>query len=172
MEKLKKLCQDRHSVRSFTSQEVTDEVLKEILEVTRLAPSAGNLQAYEIVVVKDKATRVKLAHAAYGQRYIAEAPVVLVFLALPTVSSQRYGSRGINLYAIQDATIACTYTMLAAQASGLATTWIGAYDDAIVLEILNADNDKVPAAILPLGYAKEEPYVTSRRQLPEFVQEI
>lgn len=120
----KQLCQNRHSIRSFSREPVSDEAIKQIIEAVQTAPSAGNIQAYEIVVVKDPKVRQQLAKAAFGQKFVSEAPVVLAFVALPVISGQRYGSRGAKLYALQDATIACTYAMLAAAALGLSSTWV------------------------------------------------
>ena len=146
------LCRNRHSVRKFTTDPVTDDQIERLLNIVQLAPSAGNLQAYEIVVVKDEELRKQLAEASWGQNFIMEAPVSLVFNALPSVSSVRYKGRGEKLYSIQDATIACTYAMLAATSLGLASVWVGAYDDDRVNQIVNAADDAIPAAILTVGY--------------------
>ncbi len=105
------LIQKRRSVRVFRPLPVEEDKLAKILEAARLAPSAGNLQAYEIYAVAGEDTRKALARAAYGQDFIAAAPIVLVFCAHPARSEPRYGLRGRDLYAIQDATIACCWAM-------------------------------------------------------------
>jgi len=159
----------RRSVRRFQSKALDSERLRKILEAANCAPSAGNLQAYEIYVINDLAARKKLSEAALNQEFIAEAPVVLVFCALPTRSEWRYRQRGVQLYAIQDATIACTFAMLAATELGLGNVWVGAFDDQAVRLAIGATQDSHPIAILPIGYPAEEPRSSSRRRLEEFV---
>jgi nitroreductase len=129
------------------------------------------LQAYEIFLVRDERKKEALADAALGQEFVAEAPVVLVFCANPSRSARRYGSRGRDLYSIQDATIACTFAMLAATSLGLGSCWVGAFDDEEVKRILGI-KDLKPIAILPIGYPAQRPFPTSRRSLKDLVHEI
>lgn len=143
----------RHSVRSFQDKAIADEKLKEILEAAHSAPSAGNLKAREIVVVKNKETKNKLAVAAFNQDFVAKAPIVLVFFAVPSRSAQKYGRRGSEFYTIQDATIAASFAWLQAVMLDLSCCWVGAFDEEKVKEILDAKNEWRPIAILPLGYS-------------------
>ncbi|MCE5311060.1 MAG: nitroreductase family protein [Acidobacteriales bacterium] len=158
----------RRSVRAFTAQPVKAGDLEQILAAANAAPSAGNLQAYEIFLVTQEKQRVLLARAALDQFFIAQAPVVLVFCANQARSAPKYRERGKRLYAIQDATIACTFAMLAATALGFGTVWVGAFDDAAVERVLGRD-DLLPVAILPIGYPGEKPEPTPRRPLADLV---
>jgi len=159
----------RHSIRAFESRPVEDEKIRRIIEAVNLAPSAGDLQAYEIVVVKDAKRKNTLADDALGQGFVAEAPVCLVFLACPERSSRKYGRRGSELYCIQDATIAASYAQLAATALGLASTWVGAFDEDAVSKTIEATRTERPIAILPIGYPAETPDITPRRAISEIV---
>jgi nitroreductase len=152
----------RRSVRAFKPDPVEEWKINRLLEVANLAPSAGDLQAYEIVVVKDRERKRRLSVAALGQDFIEEAPVVFVFLSNPKRSARRYGRRGTELYCIQDATIAAAYLQLAATALGLGSVWVGAFDDEEVSECVNAGELR-PVAIVPVGYPAEEPPITPRR---------
>lgn len=162
----------RHSIRAFTPAHVETFKLQQILEAINRAPSAGNLQAYEIYVVTNAARRTELAEAALNQEFIAQAPVVLVFCAHPERSTEKYGQRGVKLYSIQDATIACTFATLAATALGLATVWVGAFHDEQVRHLINAPEGHIPVAILPIGYAAEEARSRPRRRLSDLVHEV
>jgi len=165
--------QNRQSIRKFTSQAVEETKLHRILEAVNRAPSAGNLQAYRIFVVKDPEVQESLARATGGQRSVAEAPLVLVFCAEPARSAQKYGPRGEQLYCIQDATIACNYAQLAATALGLASVWIGAvFEMEAVRENLKITEDLWPIALLPIGYPAERPKATSRRPLAELIHHV
>lgn len=160
---------ERRSIRTFAATPIEPEKLQTVLEAANLAPSAGNLQAYEIYMVTQPRKREALAQAAGDQEYVARAPVVLVFCAHPARSTPKYGERGARLYSLQDATIACTFAMLAATASGLASVWIGAFDDEAVRQTMSMPKGIVPVAILPVGYAAEQPAPTTRRSLDDLV---
>jgi nitroreductase len=161
----------RRSVRKYKDRPIPDEKLQALLEAVRLAPSAGDLQAFEVVLVREAARRRKLGHAAYGQHFIGRAPVVLVFLASPARSAVDYGHRGEELYCIQDATIACTHAHLAAAAAGLGSTWVGAFDEDAVRRIVGAPANLRPVALLPIGVPAESPAKTPRRTLKDLVRE-
>jgi len=163
------LVQARHSVRKYLDRPVEGEKLQAILEAMNRAPSAGNLQGYEVFVVTSPGKRQELVQAALGQEFLAEAPLVLAFCANGPRSAQKYAERGATLYSIQDATIACTYAMLAAKALDLDTVWVGAFDEAAVSRILGLPTEFRPIVLLPIGYAGGEPRLRPRRELKELV---
>lgn len=163
----------RHSVRKYQgTTEIEPEKLHAILEMACAAPSAGDLQAYQITVIHDQATRDSLREAARGQSFISDAPVCLVFSADPSRSAERFGERGESLYAIQDATIAATYAQLAIVAAGMGSTWVGDFDDDEVKKVLGGNNGLQPIAILSVGYPAELPEPTPRRHLNEVVKQF
>ena len=166
-----RLIQARHSMRTYLQTPVEEEKLHQILEAANRAPSAGNLQGYEIYVVRKKERRQALVQAAYGQDFLAEAPVVLIFCANPDRSAQRYQKRGIQLYSVQDATVACTFAMLAAAELGLSTVWVGAFSEADVRRAAGIPEGLRPVAMLPVGTAGTEPRLTPRRDLKDLVHE-
>ena len=160
----------RHSVRSYQSDlPVEKEKLHAILETACSAPSAGDLQAYKIVVITNTEMRRSLSNAAHEQSFIAEAPVTLIFCAEPARSEEKYGERGRNLYAMQDTTIAAAYAQLAIVAAGMASTWVGYFNEEKVKDIAKLDEGFVPIAMLSLGYPAELPEPTARRKLDEVI---
>jgi nitroreductase len=163
---------ERQSIRAYNAQSIESEKLQQILEAINRAPSAGNLQAYEVYLVCDVKHKTALAKAAYEQEFIAQAPVVLVFCAHANRSAIRYQERGKQLYCVQDATIACTFAMLAATALGLATVWVGAFDDDEVRRTIGAPTTHRPVAMLPVGYADESPRIRRRRSLNDLVHQV
>jgi nitroreductase len=160
----------RRSVRAYGKPAIESDELERILATARLAPSAGDVQAYQIAVVGKRETKAALADAAFAQDFIAEAPTVLVFCANPPLSEATYGRRGALLYCIQDATIAACYAQLAATALGLASCWVGAFDEARVADALGLPASLRPVAIMPMGYAAEAPDRPPRRPLEEIVR--
>lgn len=164
------LVKKRRSVRAYKQLDVEQDKLEAILRCASAAPSAGNLQPFEIVVVQDGEMKQALAAAALGQQAVSRAPVVLVFLHHAARSVTRYSSRGRDLYTIQDTAIACTYAQLAAEALGLGSCWIGAFYPEPIGQLLKAPSGMVPAALLTVGYADETPSATPRRRLSDLVR--
>lgn len=160
----------RHSVRKYQlDMPVEPEKLHAILEMACAAPSAGDLQAYRIIVVSDPVERQALAHAAHDQTFIAEAPICLAFCADPARSATTFGERGAKLYALQDTTIAAAYAQLAIVAAGIGSTWVGYFEEAQICQILELEPGLTPLALLCLGYPAELPEPSSRRRLDEMV---
>jgi nitroreductase len=160
----------RRSIRAFRATAIEEQKINAILATAQSAPSAGDLQAYRIVVVTGAEMRALLAKAALGQQFIAEAPVVVVFFADTRRSKAKYGSRGAELFCLQDATISAAYAQLAATEEKLGSCWVGAFDDAHVSKSLGAPAHLRPVALLPLGYAAEMPERLPRRALSQLVQ--
>lgn len=158
----------RSSVRNFSDVPVSPEETDYILDCASTAPSAGNLEAWDVVVVTDEDTRLALAEAAYDQEHIGRASIVFVTCANYVRSMSRYGERGI-LYAVQDATIACTYMMLAAHAQGVHTCWTGAFDEDEVREILGLPQHVRPVAMLAAGRGQPPAALTERMAIGEHV---
>jgi nitroreductase len=161
----------RRSIRTYTAQPVEPEKVQQILDAACRAPSAGNLQAYEIYVVTNAKKRDSLSCAALAQEHVLQAPVDLVFCTNPA-RSDAYTERGKTLFTIQDATIACTFAMLVATALGLSCAWVGAFDEKAVRQIIGAPENQTPVAILPIGYPAEKPPATPRRPLSEIAHWI
>ena len=160
----------RHSIRKYQrDMAVETEKLHAILEMACAAPSAGDLQPYRIIVVRDSAKRCALEQAAQQQAFVAEAPVCLVFCADPQRSAEAFGERGAQLYAIQDTTIAAAYAQLATVAAGMGSTWVGKFDEDQVRTVLGLESSLIPIALLSLGYPAELPEPSPRRRLDEVV---
>ncbi|MDD1720498.1 MAG: nitroreductase family protein [Euryarchaeota archaeon] len=161
------IMQQRRSVRRYTREPVSDGLLQRLLEAAQTAPSAGNLQARDFIVVRDPNMKHELAEAAYGQFFISMAPIVLVGCANIARSRTVYGQRA-ELYAVQDVTIAAAYLQLAAEAAGVATCWIGAFDEQRVIRALSVPTDVRAVLMLPIGYPDERPSATPRMNRSQF----
>ncbi|HNT16832.1 MAG TPA: nitroreductase family protein [Acidobacteriota bacterium] len=166
---LEKLLRSRRSVRAYDERPFPEEFLDRILEAVRLAPTAGNVQAFRVKVVRDRGTKEALVPASFGQSFIAAAPVILAFMACPSESKEKYGSRGEKLYSLQDATIAVYTAHLMAEELGLGSCWIGAFKDEEVAQVLGLPKELAPVGLLPLGYAKDGPSAKKRKELAELL---
>jgi nitroreductase len=159
----------RHSVREFLPKGVENEKIEKILEAANHAPSAGNNQGYEIVVLEEPLRIVELLKSLVDQKFEKPAPVVLVFCANEKRSEVTFGARGKSLYGIQDASFAGAYAQLAAAGLGLASVWVGAFRDEDIRKIIAAPDHIRPVGLLSIGYPAVDPTSTPRRQLTELV---
>jgi nitroreductase len=153
---LNKVVEKRYSMRSFKSTAVPEKIIREIIELAKLAPSAGNLQSYKVLITKEKVTHV-------------EAPLYLVICMNPERSAARYGERGRSLYALQDATIFASYLQLAIVNAGLASVWVGAFREGRVKRQLQIPDGLKPIAIICTGYPAIEKFGRRRRSYEEIV---
>jgi len=157
----------RRSIRAYRDMAVSQEIVEKLIEAARWAPSAGNIQPWEFIIVRNPETKRRLAEAALGQSFIEEAPVVIVVCADEERSARGYGTRGKTLYCIQDTAAAIQNIHLAAYALGLGTCWVGAFKEDEARKILNVPGGVRPVAIIPVGYPAESPSPRSRRPLKE-----
>jgi nitroreductase len=164
--------QKRQSVRAYQTKDIEPEKLDALLSAVNQAPSAGNLQAYRVYLVRDDTVKRALAKASWDQNFIAQSPVVLVFCTEPKRAAAKYGKRGEELYSVQDATIAVAYAQLAATALELATCWVGAFNETEVARVMGVSPPRRPVAILPVGYPAESPPRNPRRALGDLVTEV
>ena len=154
----------RRSVRAFKRRGISAEIVEKLVEAALWAPSAGNIQPWEFVIVRKPKIKKRLAEAAFGQAFIEEAPVVIVVCANETRSLQGYGVRGKKLYCLQDTAAAIQNLHLAAYSLGLGTCWIGAFREDAAKEILSTPEGIRPVAIIPVGYPDEAPPLRRRRR--------
>lgn len=159
----------RKSVRAYTNEKVSEKDVERLIDAARWAPSAGNIQPWAFVVVKDVETKQKLSYAALNQNFIQKAPVVIVVCADLIRSSRGYGRRGVHLYSLQDTAAATENILLAAQELGLATCWVGAFRENEVAEAVKAPRNLRPVAIVPVGYPAERPAAPQKRSVNEIV---
>jgi len=159
----------RRSIRAFKSKGIPKEIVEKLIDAARWAPSAGNIQPWEFIIVRKPQIKRRLAEAALSQIFIEEAPVVIVVCADENSSSQGYGMRGKTLYCLQDTAAAIHNINLAAYSFGLGTCWVGAFREEEAKELLRIPLGVRPVALIPVGYPAEEPQPTSRRPIGQIV---
>jgi nitroreductase len=186
----------RRSVRAYSAEPVPDEILDQILEAGRLAPSGGNAQNCYFGVIKEQSIKEELARAAGGQDWIAGAPVVIAYCsyvdedlaALPeddfglivnqvrfgkdfiTYLNQYPGRKAVNTFWENGSPlIPGEHIALAAANFGLQTCWIGYLDIGRAGDILKLPDDVVCLFLMPLGYPGEAPSPSRRKPLAGIV---
>ncbi|MBC7958269.1 MAG: nitroreductase family protein [Vallitaleaceae bacterium] len=155
----------RYSVRGYTADPVEVEKLDKILEAALLAPTACNLQAFKILVIKTEGFKEEL-RKIYKSEWFVEAPYVLCVCSIPESSWIR---RDRKNYSDVDAAIVMDHLILAATDLGLGTCWIGAFDVDAARKVLDIEGDLEPIAFTPIGYAKPITVKKSRKSLEDLI---
>jgi nitroreductase len=160
------LIKKRYSVRAYKPDIVENEVLAQVLEAARLAPSAANRQSFQLIVVSTAGKRESLQRI-YSRNFFSEAPLVICACAMP---AQAWSRRDRMNYSIVDVALAMDHLVLAATELGLGTCWIAAFDPDAARELLALPEGVEPIAFTPLGYPADTPGVKNRKPLSELVR--
>jgi nitroreductase len=161
------LIQQRYSVRAYRPLPVEDEKLQRILEAARLAPTAANRQAFQIIVIHTAGREAELKRI-YKADFFTQAPIILGAIGVPAKNWIRRDQRNYNDL---DVGIVMDHLVLAATNQGLGTCWIGAFDPDEARKVLGLPAEVEPIAFTPLGYAADQgPAKKQRKPLSELVR--
>ena len=163
------LAKERRSVRGFTSQPVSDDVVRQMLEAAIQAPSGGNCQPWHFYVIRDRSVIDKIHERSYRSGWFPTAQVVFVVCLDAGRSAASYGERGELLYCIQDTGAAIQNMLLCAKSLGADTCWCGAFDEVAIVEILDLPSHLRPVALIPTGYSAKNNPKPGRRLMSEVV---
>ncbi len=166
----------RRSIRQYTSEKISDELLHELLEVAMRASNTGNMQLYSVVVTRDEANKQKLAPAHFNQPMITSAPVVLTFCAdinrfTKWVENRKAEAGFDNFQTFMAATIdAMLYAEAFAEAAeekGLGLCYLGTttYNADPIIEALQLPKGVVPIVTITVGYP-QTPLPEQSERLP------
>jgi len=141
----------RSSVRSFQQTTVDDIIIHKILESARQAPSWMNKQCWHFVVITDKSIIEDIARTGVINRWLKQAPVVIIACADPHKS----GENNEIPYFTVDTAIAMEHLVLSATNHGLGTCWIGSFDEKKIKTLLEIPPRIRIIALTPLGYPQD-----------------
>lgn len=151
-----KAIEERRSIREYVDKIPSEEVVYSIIEAGRLAPSAGNRQPYRFVIVWDREKIRKIAKVSMS--FLSKAGVIIVGAADPKLSPKWYPV---------DLGISLEHMVLTAQAQGLGSCWVGAFDENEIKKILEIPKEVTIVAMLGVGYPRLTPHPTSRKKMEE-----
>jgi nitroreductase len=168
----KEVLEQRRSFRKFKPTEIPEDMIMEILELAQLAPSAGNLQAYKVQIIRSEDKKMKLKDATFTRTFtkqesIVSAPALFLVCADTEESGKIFKERGETLYAVQDATIFAAYLQLAIASKGLASVWVGSFNEDETRNALSLPANLRPLIMMPFGYPDGEPRPRERKGLGE-----
>ncbi len=162
------LVRARYAVRAYRPDPVPDDLLAEVLEAGRLAPTASNRQPIRIIVIHTAGREAELGRI-YGKEWFVQAPLVLCVCSVRQEAWERASFDGRS-YADADTAIVMDHLVLAATSLGLGTCWVGAFDPSAAREVLGLPDDVEPWFFTPLGYAADGPRPKERKPLADLVR--
>lgn len=155
----------RGMIRSYKSEPVPEEKIQRLLQYAVRAPSAGNLQPWEFVVVKSPEARAKLTQAATNQTSVATAPVTIVTCADIQRMGSEYGGRG-SFFSLVDTSFASLLILLGAVEQGLGACFVGSYNPEEVAKVLALPAHVRPVGLITIGYPAEQPQKPKTKKIP------
>jgi nitroreductase len=160
---------NRRSTRRYSKRDVRDGLILKMVEAASHAPSAGNYQPWEFIIVRDQKIRENLVDACYNQAWMLTAPVIIVACTNCKIAGAIYQERGLRLYGTQATAAAIQNMLLEAEALGVSTCWVGTFGEALVSRILDCPDYIRPCAIITIGYGEFVPKKQPRQSVVDFV---
>ncbi|MFX0200712.1 MAG: nitroreductase family protein [Candidatus Hodarchaeota archaeon] len=149
----------RRSIRKYNTKPVSEDLIMQVLEAGRWAPSSDNSQPWEFIVIKDQNTRNRLSELSFWGRFLALAPVAIAIVTDPHKSSTH----------IIDGACAAQNMMLAAWELGLGTCWIANLNTNETKRILGVPKELYVITITPLGFPEESPSKPYRKEIRDLI---
>jgi len=165
---VKDAIEKRKSIRKFKEKEVPDEVINEVIDAARRAPSGHNLQPWHFIVVKSKEKLLEFKEqGVFNQKEMYEVPAIIVCCA----EKESYSPDSIKKYEdgmpLINLSIASAFLVLRATELGLGTCFVAWSDKEKIKEILGIPKDIVIPYVIIMGYPNEEPKPRGRKELNE-----
>jgi len=170
----------RKTIRKYTNKDVSEDLLRTLLEQAERTPTMGNLQLYSVVITRNEEKKAQLAPAHFNQPMVMGAPVVLTFCAdfrrTTLWAENRKATPGYDnflsfLNAATDALLYCQTFCNLAEEEGLGTCFLGTtiYNPKTIIEVLQLPRLVMPVATITLGWPAEDPALTDRLPIDSII---
>ena len=170
----------RKTIRKYTNKDVSEDLLKTLLEKAERTPTMGNLQLYSVIITRNEEKKAQLAPAHFNQPMVMGAPVVLTFCAdfrrTTLWAENRKATPGYDnflsfLNAATDALLYCQTFCNLAEEEGLGTCFLGTtiYNPKNIIEALQLPRLVMPVATITLGWPAEDPALTDRLPIDSII---
>ncbi|MCR3758310.1 nitroreductase family protein [Clostridium felsineum] len=149
----------RRSIRKYKGIKVGNEIVDELLKAGMAAPSAGNEQPWEFMVLRDKDTMEKITEVHAYSKMLLSADVAIVVCG--DIDKEK-----VKGFWVQDCSAATENILLAAEEKGLGAVWLGVYpmEDRVsgIRKLLNLPSNIIPLSIISIGYPDENKEASNR----------
>jgi nitroreductase len=167
---VKKAIKERRSIRKYEDREIPDNLVRDVIDAARLAPSGNNTQPSTYYVIKDEETKAKLrANEVFTQNFVYDSPTIIVCCTNPQVYKKHvegWDSRN-EIRAIRDLSIASAFLVLRATELGLGTCYVGWLKEDKIKNILEIPEDNIVPYVITIGFPDEQPKPKTRKSIDE-----
>jgi len=178
--KVEEAIKTRRSIRKYQAKQVPDDLINELIEAARLAPSAYNAQPSRFFIIKDENLKEKLReNDVFKQPFVYDSPLIIICCADPDVYpkdrtgpvTNKAGEVAGGTGAVRDLAFASQNLVLRATELGLGTCYIGLFnrDKEEIKEVLNIPKSFILAFAIIAGYPNEKPNQTPRKKISEII---
>ncbi|MBM3253004.1 MAG: nitroreductase family protein [Candidatus Omnitrophica bacterium] len=146
----------RKSIRKFLKKPIAREIIEDIIDTARLAPTANNIQPWEFVVVSDERTKIALSELANYGRFIKDSACCIVVFCKDTK------------YYLEDGSAATENILLSAHSFGLGACWVAGDKKPYceeVKKLLSVPAEYKLISLIPIGYPAEKPVLHDKREI-------
>lgn len=158
------MIRERRSIRRFSKKAISEDIILGALDSALWAPSAGNVQDKEFIVIRNDKTKESLVEAVFEQTWVAHAPVIIVLLSNLSKLRLKFSERS-EFYSLVGGGAALENMLLYLTSEGLSGTHVGLFDEVIVKRVLSIPDDRRVVSVIALGYPAEKPPVPQRIDL-------
>jgi nitroreductase len=167
-----KAIESRKSIRAYRQEGVDEELIKELIEAARLAPSARNTQALRFKLVRSERVKQRLkAEGVFPQEFVYTAPVLLFCYGDVNAYSGDDKERNLR-WLLSDFGIQTAFLVLRATELGLSTCYVGKLDSEKAKGVLGISKEAMLPYAITVGYAAEEGEQRSRLMPEELIEEL
>lgn len=156
---LQEIINTRRSIHSFTSQKPQHKIVYEIIKTAYNAPRAGNITNYHTIIINDSSKIAQISNLSYQQSWMAQAPLLLVIVSKSDEISKYYPDIS-SRFSTQNTAAYIQNLLLLIHSAGLSSCWVESFQEAIIKDYLGISKTDEIHAILPVGFAKENPKKT------------
>ena len=151
----------RRSIRKFKKEPIPEEVIQNILEAGRLAPSATNIQPWHFILLKEQEAKEACSFGGFNG-WTSDSDFIIVGVYKPSTAMMDH-------YALMDVTIALQNMVIAGALQGVGSCWIGAWDDAKLRRVLGLPLDYKIVGLVPFGIPDGIPAQTNKKPLTQIL---
>ena len=152
---------NRRSIRKFKNEPVSEEVVNNILEAGRLAPTATNQQPWHFVVSRNQKEKEAFIFSGFN-RFVTDADFIVLGV-------YKKSEVMIEKLSLMDVTIALQNMVITAKVQGVGSCWMGAFDEKKLRDTLNLPDDCITVGAVAFGIPDEQPNQPSKKQLNELL---
>ncbi len=171
---VKEAIENRRSIRSYQDKAIPEDIISELIEAARLAPSGNNAQPWLYKIISDKKTINMLKdNKIFKQPFVYTAPTIIVCCANPSAYPKKEFVEELDdsneLRAVRDLGLSAQNLVLRATELGIGTCYIGWVNKIKIKEVLNIPKEYIVPYVITIGYAASNPPERIKKEIKDIL---